>query len=243
MIDIHCHILPGIDDGPKDLDESIAMLRMAEADGVRSIVATPHSGGAYEEPDSDHIRELVRTVNAAAADEGIAVELLPGCEAQITPDFAEKVASGRIITLGDLGRYVLMEVSATPLPAYGLDGVFNLALAGVIPVLAHGERLAGTKSGMAFVSAFARQGGLVQLNADAVGGLVGRQVQRCCGQLWRRGCAHVIASDGHGTRRRPPLLSPCLAGFKRRARLTALQDYCSVELSAASHGVGLMQAE
>jgi len=171
------------------------------------------------------------------------VEVLPGCEAQMTLDFAEKVAAGSILTLGDLGRYVLVEVSATPLPAYGLEVVFNLLLSGVIPVLAHGERLATAKSGLEFVSAFARQGGLVQLNADAVGGLAGREVQRCCGRLWKRGCFHVIASDGHSTRRRPPLLSPCLAGFKRRGRLTALQDYCGLELSAAPHGVGLMPAE
>jgi len=207
------------------------MLRMAEADGVRTIVATPHSGGAYEEPDPDHIRELVRTVNTAAAGEGIAVEVLPGCEAQMGPDFVEKVKTGTILTLGDQGRYVLMEISATPLPAYGLDVVFKLILAGIIPVLAHGERLAATKSGLVFVSMFARQGGLVQMNADAVGGLVGRELKRACGKLLKQRWAHVIASDGHGARHRSPLLSPCLTGFKRRERPTALHKYCNLNLS------------
>ncbi len=207
------------------------MLRMAEADGVRTIVATPHSGGAYEEPDPDRIRELVRTVNAAAEDEGIAVEVLPGCEAQMSPDFVEKVEAGTILTLGDKGRYALVEINATPLPAYGLDVVFKLILAGIIPILAHGERLAATKSGSLFVAMFARQGGLVQMNADAVGGLVSRELKRSCGKLLKQRWAHVIASDGHGTRHRPPLLSPCLTGFKRRDRPAALDKYCNLNLS------------
>jgi len=232
MIDIHCHILPGLDDGPKDLDQSREMLRMAADDGVRTIVATPHFGGRFGETGPDEIRGLTARANEVARDEGIPVEVLPGCEALLTPELPEQLQRGEVLTLGDTGRYILVEVHPEPIPKYGLDVIFRLRVAQVTPILAHGERLCFTAEGKQFVRELVTQGGLVQMNADAVGGSVGWRVRRLCRWMRKEGLAHAIASDGHSPTHRPPLLAPCLRGFGRREREGALAKYCSLDVRA-----------
>ncbi len=233
MIDIHCHILPGIDDGPEDMDGSLAMLRLAAEDGVRTVVATPHFGGRYDLPAPATIRSLTRRLNEVADAAGIEARVLPGCEAELVPDLPEQLRSGEALTLGDAGRYVLVEVLPLPIPLYALDVHFRLRLAGYVPILAHVERVAITADGLQFAREFVAQGGLAQVNADSVGGQVGRAAQRVCSRLFDEGLFHIIASDGHSTTSRPPLLTPCLRGFTRQERLQALARYCSLELSPA----------
>jgi len=228
MIDIHCHLLPGLDDGPRSMDDTLAMLRMAAADGVTTIVATPHYGGRFGEPKPDTIRDLVAQVNRRAREAALAIEVLPGCEACLELDLAEKVERGQVLTFGETNRYVLVEVATEPLPLYALDVSFRLRTLGVTPVLAHGERLAATNSGWGFVRRFKEQGGLVQLNADAVAGQAGWRVKRVCRGLLAENLATVIASDGHSPDWRPPLLSPCLHGFPKRVRPTVLETYCEL---------------
>ena len=232
MIDIHCHILPGLDDGPKDLDQSREMLRVAAGDGVRTIVGTPHFGGVFGEADPDEIRRLTARVNEVAREEGIRVEVLPGCEALLTPELPEQLQRGEVLTLGDAGKYILVEVHPEPIPKYGLDVIFRLRVAQVTPILAHGERLCFTAEGKRLVRELVTQGGLVQMNADAAGGSLGWRVRRLCTWMRREGLAHTIASDGHSPTHRPPLLTPCLKGFGRREREGALAQYCSLDLRA-----------
>lgn len=230
MIDIHCHILPGIDDGPKAIDESLAMLRMAAADGIRTIVATPHWGGPYEETSPTLVRSLVARVNELASEHDLPVEVLPGCEARMDPALPNQACSGELLTLGDRGRYVLVEVLGPPVPLYALEVHFELRLAGFTPILAHAERLLTVPSAWSFTKEFVDQGGLVQVNASALGGEEGRAVRNRARRLFREGLAQVIASDGHGTEQRRPVLTQCLGAFPRRDRDTVLERYCSLEL-------------
>jgi protein-tyrosine phosphatase len=230
MVDIHCHILPGLDDGPKNVDESLAMLRMAAADGIHTVVATPHFGEPYEEPPPELIQSLTERVNELAQAEELPIEVLPGCEARISQELPEKIAAGRALTLGDLGRYVLVELPPSPIPLYALDVHFRLRLAGVTPVLAHAERVVEADSGWRFVEDFVEQGGLVQVNAGALSGEEGSVAQRRARKLFAKGQAHVIASDGHGTNRRRPTVSQCVGAFPRRERRTVLERYCQLDL-------------
>ena len=230
MIDVHCHILPGLDDGPSDMDESLAMLGMAAADGVRAIVATPHFGGRYDEPSPELVRALTSRLNELAAEEAISVRVLPGCEAEVHPDLPGKLQAGQALTLGDAGRYALLEVPPLPFPLYAHDVQFRIRLLGITPILAHAERLAGAEAGLRFVREFAAQGGLLQINADSLSGAAGRAVQQMCRRLHREGLLHIIASDGHSATTRPPLLTPCLRGFPRRERDQVLQRHCSLEV-------------
>jgi protein-tyrosine phosphatase len=230
MIDIHCHILPGIDDGPETMDESVAMLRMAAEDGIETVVATPHFGGPHEEPAPELIRTLTAGLNERAQAEGLAIQVLSGCEVWISHQLPARIEAGEVLTLGDLGRYVLVEVPGPPVPLYALEVHFQLRLIGVVPVLAHAERIVVAEPGWRFVEEFADQGGLVQVNASALSGEEGRATRGCARKLFGRRLAHVIASDGHGTDRRRPILSHCLSAFPRRERATVLDRYCQLEL-------------
>jgi protein-tyrosine phosphatase len=229
MVDIHCHILPGVDDGPKAMDESLAMLRIAEADGIRTIVATPHFGGRFDEPPPDVIRALVERVNARAAGEGLRITVLPGCEASLDLELPAKTEAGRVVTFGGDRRYLLVEVAAEPIPLYALEVSFQLRVMGTQPVLAHAERLAATKAGLGFVRRFVEQGGLVQINADAMGGQVGWQMRRLCQRLVKEGLVHAIATDAHSPTFRPPVLTACLRGFPKPMRPTVTTTYCSLQ--------------
>jgi protein-tyrosine phosphatase len=230
MLDVHCHILPGIDDGPKTADESLAMLRMAAADGIHTIVATPHFGGSHSEPPPELVRTLVDQANQITAGEGLDLRVLPGCEAQVTPELPAKLRSGQALTLGGLGRYVLVEVPGPPIPLYALDVHFKLRLAGLVPILAHAERVVTSAPGWRFVRKFVAQGGLVQVNANSLQGGEGRRVRGHAQRLFRDELAHLIASDGHSTEGRPPTLSQCVTAFPRRERAGALERYCRLDL-------------
>lgn len=234
MVDIHCHILPGLDDGPKNVDESLAMLRMASADGIRTIVGTPHFGDPYEEPPPELIRSLTERVNEVARAEELPIEVLPGCEARISQELPEKIDAGQALTLGDSGRYLLVELPPPPIPLYALDVHFRLRLAGVTPVLAHAERVVAVRPGWRFVGQFVEQGGLLQVNAGALAGEEGAVAQRHARRLFAKGRAHVIASDGHGTDKRRPTLSQCVSAFPRRERRTVLERYCQLDLGEPS---------
>jgi protein-tyrosine phosphatase len=158
------------------------------------------------------------------------VRVLPGCEARVERDLPERVKSGEVLTLGDLGQYVLIELPGPPLPLYALEVHFELRLAGFVPILAHAERIVGAASAWRFVEEFVEQGGLVQVNAGAVGGQEGWRGKRRARRLFSRDLAHIVASDGHSTGRRRPVLTPCLRGFPRRERSTVLDRYCSLDL-------------
>jgi protein-tyrosine phosphatase len=229
MVDVHCHILPGVDDGPKSMDEAVAMLRVAQGDGISTVVATPHFGGRFGEPDPDVLRTLVDRVNARAREEGLAIAVLPGCEAHLDLDLPTRLEAGKVLTFGGDRQYVLVEVVAEPLPLYALDVCFQLRVMGVQPILAHGERVAMTEAGRGFVRRFVEQGGLVQVNADAIGGQVGWRVRRLCQRMIKEELVHVIASDGHSPTWRPPVLTVCLRGFPKSARDTVMQRYCGLE--------------
>ncbi|MBM3472268.1 MAG: hypothetical protein FJW79_09795 [Actinobacteria bacterium] len=229
MLDIHCHILPGLDDGPQTMDEALAMLRIAEADGIRTIVATPHFAGRFGEPPPDLIRALVQRVNERAADEGLPVTVLAGCEAYLDLELPSKAEAGKLVTFGGERHYLLIEVPTEPIPLYALEVSFQLRVMGIQPILAHGERLAVTEAGLTFVRRFVEQGGLVQANADAIGGQVGRRMRRLCQQMVKDGLVHLIATDAHSPAYRPPILTVCLRGFPKPMRDTALGKYCSLE--------------
>ncbi len=206
------------------------MLRMAAEDGIRTVVATPHFGGSYDEPAPELIRSLTARLNELAGAEGLAIEVLPGCEPRVSLDLPADVEARRVLTLGDLGRYLLVEVPGPPIPLYALDVNFQLRLAGVTPVLAHAERVVAAGSGWRFVEEFVNQGGLVQVNAAALSGEEGWVARRRARQLFSTGQAHIIASDGHATDRRRPILSHCLGAFPRRERPMVLDRYCQLDL-------------
>lgn len=205
FVDIHCHILPGIDDGPCDWDESLAMARLAVGDGTSTIIATPHQLGSFSENRGDDIRarvtELQQRLDAAA----IPLRVLPGGELRIEPGFAEGLARGDVLTLGDHHRHVLVEL---PHEIYlPLDTILeDLSRQKIVAILAHPERNLGLLRRPEVLAPLVDAGCLTQITAGSLCGTFGPESKELAEWLIEVGLVHFVASDGHGSRSRRPLI-------------------------------------
>lgn len=207
MIDLHCHILPGLDDGPRNFDESLAMARMAEADGVQVIIATPHCNLENACPEPALIRDLTDQLNDRLAREGLQLRVAPGGEIRATPDLVDAYEAGRVLTLGDRGRYMLVELPPTGYPLFAGELFFRLQLAGVTPVIAHAERFDFFRLSPQRLQDMKDRGYPIQVNAGSLLGEDGLRIRKQAVKLVQERLATIIASDGHNTDRRKPLLS------------------------------------
>ncbi len=204
MIDLHSHILPGIDDGARDWDETLRMCRMAAEDGVETLAATPHIvEGIYpnETPQiAAHLDELRRRLDGAAP------EVILGAEVRVGANLVERLAAGTIPTLN--GRsYLLLELPYDILPP-GLDRlIFQLKVQGITPIIAHPERNLRIQQQPDLLAPLIRGGALVQVTAMSIAGEFGERVRACAETILRCRMAHLLASDAHNAAKRPPGLS------------------------------------
>ncbi len=210
MIDLHCHVLPGIDDGPRDLDESLALARTAEADGTTVLVATPHVSHRFPNG-PEVVREGVPRVNEALREEGIGVEVKPGAE--VAHEMLGRLDDDelRALTLGG-GPNLLLEA---PLAAVGgelEDAIERVQSCGLGVVLAHPERCPSFHRDPDRLARLVAGGVFTSVTAASYGGGFGGTVKRLTLALAGRGLVHDVASDAHDARRRPPLLRSTLLG-------------------------------
>ncbi len=204
MIDIHCHILPAIDDGPADLQETLEMLRIAAGDGITHIVATPHyRHGEY--PTALDIKVKIELVQKEMGKSSFNVKLLEGADIRLTYELKEGIEKNEIPTINS-SRYFLLELPDL-IPPH-LDGfLFETRVKGFVPVITHPERNHSLISFPEKIGALRNAGALFQLTAMSVTGKLGRQIKKFTEHLLKRGYVDFIATDAHSTRGRPPLLS------------------------------------
>lgn len=196
MIDLHSHVLPGIDDGPATVDRSLELLRAVHADGATRIAATPHVRDDYP-TSAETMERLVAEVNAAAREAAIPVEVLPGGELDL--EYLQRLddAELRRYGLGGNPGVLLVETPYRGWPLGLPDVLFDLELRGFTVVLAHPERNAEVQARIELLRPLVDGGVLVQLTAASVDGRIGRLAQSCAGELLDAGCAHLVASDAH----------------------------------------------
>ena len=206
MIDLHCHILPEVDDGAASLDESVRMARAAVGDGVHTIVATPHGSAWAYTGTAAETRERTAALQSELALLGVRLEILPGLEVYLTPDSPNLYARGEIFTL-NTSRYMLVEFPFQGIPPNTEQTLFELQLRGVVPVIAHPERNAAIASDQGILHAMVARGMLAQVTAGSLLGFFGVRIQRVAETLLESRLVHVIASDGHPMQGRWPLLS------------------------------------
>ena len=208
MIDLHNHLLPGIDDGAKKVEETLEFLRIARRDGVQVVVATPHMKPGVYDNDRDTILQRVAMVREAArGDEAEGVELLPGAEVYYTADLAARARAGALMTVGDRGRYLLLELPYQQSPMHVDDSIFQLRLLGITPLMAHPERVAYYLEDIERVAASVRLGALTQVTACSLTGTFGDKARDFARAMLERNLVHVLASDSHDVRYRPPIMS------------------------------------
>lgn len=208
MIDLHCHLLPGIDDGAKSLAQALAMARIAVADGIEAIVVTPHHlNGVYDNPAAE-VRSALAALRSELKMRRIALELLPGAELHLVPELPAELAAGRALTIADRGRAALVELPVHVVPL-GAEALLEALLAmDIQPVIAHPERNGELASKPERLARWVQMGCLAQLTAQSLLGRFGPLAQRASQELLSRGLIHVVASDAHRDQRRIPELSP-----------------------------------
>jgi protein-tyrosine phosphatase len=206
VIDLHCHILPGIDDGASDESVSLAMAQALAEQGVTDVACTPHILPGLYHNSGPAIRQAVQQLQALIDHEGIPLRLTTGADVHMTPDFIAGLRSGELLTIAD-SRYVLVEPPHHVAPPQLEEFFFNVMVAGYVPILTHPERLSWVPSRYETIKKLVRAGVWMQLTAGSVAGAFGRNALYWSERMLDDGCVHVIASDAHDAERRPPDLA------------------------------------
>ena len=207
MIDIHAHILPGIDDGAADIYETLEMAAMAAESGVRKIVATPHCNipGYFDNYFDEMYLNAYRRAREAINRERIPVKLLPGAEVFATYDLAELIVKKKIMPLNQ-SRYILIEFSFDENPDFANAVIKNVQEIGVKPVIAHVERYEFIQDAPKIAAEWAAKGCVLQVNKGSYTGRFGKHAETTAMSLLKKGLVSVIASDAHGAEHRTPFM-------------------------------------
>lgn len=208
FIDIHTHILPGVDDGAKDMEQALELLRLARDNGTVGMILTPHYRGRYRRNTPQQLRQIFEELRQRAATELPELELYLGNEAGIEIELAEKLVEGRVLSLND-GNYVLLEFHTASTAQHILDGALDVLNCGFTPIIAHAERYDAFCQNKKLAGEVQSFGALIQVNADSILGGAGCEPKRCARRLLRKHQAHFVASDAHDATRRHPMLAQC----------------------------------
>ena len=206
MIDLHCHILPGIDDGAPDLGVALEMARCAVADGIKVSACTPHIYPGLYENTKAGIAAAIVAFRAELQAEGIALELTIGADTHLAPNLVGDIQAGRIPTLAN-SRYLLLEPPHHVAPPRFEESVFQLMTAGIVPVVTHPERLSWIETHYQIFGRLAHNGAWMQVTAGSVTGRFGRRPRYWSERMLDEGLVHILATDSHHVTRRPPLLA------------------------------------
>jgi len=204
--DLHCHCLPGVDDGPATMHDALQLCRALVSEGISTVVATPHQLGRYDGRNSGRqVRDAVDALAATLAEQSIPLEVLPGGEVRIDERVPAMVRSGDVLTLA--GRvYLLLELPEAgyldPLPL-----IRFLTREGITVVVAHVERYREVQRRHEIVAAWIEAGAALQINAGSLSGSFGREAERTAWRLIDQEFRLLVATDAHDSRSRPPLLS------------------------------------
>ena len=207
MIDLHSHILPGIDDGSTSLEMSLAMARIAVADGIRVMACTPHIYPGLYMNTAASIRSARDALQAALDEQGIALQLTTGADVHLVPGILDGLRAGTVPSLHRT-RYVLLEPSHHVAPPRFAESVFQLIGAGYVPVITHPERLTWIEDGgFDVMVGLVRSGAWMQLTAASLTGLFGPRPKYWGERFLGEGLTHILASDAHSSTRRVPVIS------------------------------------
>jgi protein-tyrosine phosphatase len=227
VIDLHCHVLPGIDDGPATIEESVELARAAAADGVRTMVATPHVNWRYRNA-SETIAALTAQLNARLTSEGVQVEVQAGAEIALTCVEEISAQELRSLRLGD-GPWLLIEPPFTPFAA-GLEGmVADVCRQSDGIVLAHPERSPTFHRDPRMLGSLVSRGALTSITASSLTGRFGRDVRRFALRMVSEGVVHNVSSDAHNLTGRPPGIAEEI----RLVGMAPLERWLTAEVPAA----------
>lgn len=223
-VDMHCHCLPGLDDGPPTMADALQLCRAIVADGVTTVFATVHQLGAYgRSNDGRRIRAAVDRLQTEIDARDIPLRVIPGAEVRIDEQIPELLRTGEVLTLA--GSHLLLELPDNDyVEAVGL--IHTLNAMGVRTIIAHPERLGAVKSRPQLVWRWLDAGALLQVTAASLSGQFGARAEQLAWDLASSGLAALVAADAHGARHRVPRLSQAIELLSRRCGLAVARRLC-----------------
>jgi protein-tyrosine phosphatase len=238
LVDMHVHLLAGLDDGPKTREDALAMCRIAAEEGVQMACATAHQNEHYPAVTPRRIREAADELSQELREANIPLTVFPCAEIMADPETPESWLEGRLLSVGDRGQYMLLEMP---------HGVFvdlrptveRLRSAGVRTILAHPERNKEMLEEPERVEDFIRAGCLVQVSSGSVTDPPSRSHEKALIGWFRRGAAHLLGSDGHSPRRRQPRMAAAYQRIHEWAGRAVADRVCSTNGMAVLQGLPL----
>ncbi len=205
MLDIHCHLLPEVDDGAQSLEEACAMARIAYESGTSALVATPHFNvpGSTQNFYSSHLKDQFIKLCDGILERKIPIKVMLGMEVFATDGIVNKIVNGEILMLNN-SRYILLEFFLNDHPLHVNGLLDQIARLNLIPVIAHPERYAFMQSELDNAYFWKNKGYIIQVNKGSILGAFGTKIRRTACDMLRFNLAHVIASDGHSPYQRTP---------------------------------------
>lgn len=216
MIDFHSHILPGLDDGARDWQESLEMARMAVEDGITEVVCTPHWVNGSFQNDRRTILDAIDAFREELRQMEVPLKLHPGAELRIEVDLPELIESARVLTINDNRRYALIEFHDEVIPPNVESLFFKLQSQDVTPIIAHPERNMVLTRFPERLFAWVQQGILLQVTAGSLAGRFGREIKRVAIGMLQHRWVHLLGTDAHSPRFRSPRLS---IGYQEAVRV------------------------
>lgn len=225
MIDLHCHILPGIDDGPQTLDKSIEMAKAAVAEGIEYVLVTPHyQNGQFINKKVD-ILEAMEAFQTVLNMRGIPLKLFPGQEVRITAQLLEQIDANEIQFIDEENKYVLIEFPTMSVPNFSETLFFQLAKRGITPIIVHPERNQVFMQHPDVLYQFIEKGALGQLTAGSYLGFFGKKIQKFSTQLIEANLVHMLASDAHNITTRTFCLKKSYEKLKKEFGIEQVDEW------------------
>ena len=197
MIDIHCHLLPGLDDGAKTIEDALGIAQQLNVAGFSTVIATPHVIEGRDRLTPERILDAIDKLNDTLKERELPLRVFPGAENYIFPDMAKWIAEGKLMTLGNQGKYLLVELPRLDIPQYTDQVFFELQVAGVTPVLAHPERYKRLAEEPERLIEWAKRGVLFQTNLRSLSGHYGPEAKEFGLSMLENRLIHFVGSDAH----------------------------------------------
>jgi protein-tyrosine phosphatase len=234
LADMHCHLLAGLDDGPRTADEAWEMCRLAHAEGTRMVVALAHQNPRYRDNSPDRIRGAVKDLAKRLHGADISLSVFPGAEVMVHPEIEESWLEGRLLSIGGRGRYVLLEMPHNLcVDVRRIAG--TLRSHGVRVILAHPEREEELLHDDGRIEALIRCGCIVQVSSGSITEPRNRRDAAALKNWARRGVIHLLGSDGHRPEKRPPRMAEAYQRLVRWIGAGKADRICS------THGMAILQ--
>ncbi|WP_413378005.1 tyrosine-protein phosphatase [Alkalihalobacillus sp. 1P02AB] len=204
MIDLHCHILPGLDDGSGSVEESLKMSNIAIKEGITAIVATPHyAHPSFRKNEAPIVREAVQRLNEELKSRNLPLKIYEGHELRIHGDLVSELEQKEALTMAGLDTYAFIEFPSNHVPRYATSLFYQMLTGGYQPVIVHPERNSELIQNPELLYDFVKSGIYTQITASSLTGHNGKNIKKFTAQLVESNLTHIIASDAHNTHNRP----------------------------------------